>query len=255
MRGGQWAMCILLCLFFGCASYYNVATGRQETLFYDTTDEIRMGRRISRQLEQQVRPVEDHLLQERVNAIGQSLASVSDRKDLVYFFKALDHESVNAAALPGGYVYVHRGLIEKVKSDDELACVMAHELGHIAARHQVKRLQAGLGYSLLQALAIGTKVDPKVIQGAEVAAGQLFLAYSRQDELEADRLGVRYAARAGYDPKAMISFLKTLEELERKKPAGRGYLRTHPYVADRIRVVREEIEGKMEFKDYINIQE
>ena len=160
----------------------------------------------------------------------------------------------HATALPGGYVYVNRGLIEKVKDDDELACVIAHEVGHIAARHQVKRLQTSLGYTLLQALAVGAKVDSRAIRGADIAATQLFLAYSRDDELQADRLGVRYAKRAGYDPKAMIRFLGKLDELEHEKPAPRSYLRTHPYVSDRIRVVREETEGKMSFGDYMNLQ-
>ena len=215
-----------------------------------------MGNRISRQLEQKMKPVEDQILQDRVNRIGQKIASVSDRKDLVYFFKVLDLDPVNATALPGGYVYINRGLLEKVKNDDdELACVIAHEIGHIAARHQVKRLQAGLGFSLLQALAIGAQVDPRAIHGANIAATQLFLAYSRNDELQADRLGARYAKRAGYTPEAMIRFLEKLEKLSQDKPAPRSYLKTHPYVSDRIRVVREEIEGKMAFEDYINRQE
>lgn len=245
---------LLLCL-SGCSSYYNVSTGRQEWLLYDTEDEIRMGRRISRQVEQKIKLVEDQFLQERVNTIGQRIASVSDRRDLVYFFKVLDLEEVNATALPGGYIYVNRGLLSKVKSNDELAGVIAHEVGHFAARHQVKRLQASLGYSLLQALAVGAKVDPRAVRGADIAATQLFLSYSRSDELQADRLGARYAKRAGYDPAAIISFLETLEEISREGPSPRSYLRTHPYVSDRIRVVREEIEGKMAFEDYINIQE
>ncbi len=246
--------CGLLLVFSGCASFYNVATGRQEYLLYDTDQEIRMGRRISRQVEERMAFVEDQLLQERVNRIGQKIAAVSDRKDLVYFFNVLDLEPVNASALPGGYVYLNRGLVEKTESDDELAGVIAHEIGHIAARHQVKRFQTSLGYSLLQALAIGAQVDPKAIRGANIAFSQLFLAYSRNDELQADRLGVRYAKRAGYDPAAMIRFLEKLDSLERRTPRPRSYLRTHPYVSDRIRVVREEIEGKITFGDYINLQ-
>lgn len=239
----------------GCASYYNVATGHEERVLWDTEQEIRMGSRIANRLEHRIKPVEDQLLQERVDRIGQRIAAVSDRRDLVYFFKVLDLEPVNATALPGGYIYINRGLIEKAKDDNELACVIAHEIGHLAARHQMKRLQAGLGYSLLQALAIGAQVDPRAIRGADIAATQLFLAYSRADELQADRLGVRYAKRAGYDPRAMIRFLETLEKLSQEKPAPRSYLRTHPYVSDRIRVVREEIEGKMVYEDYINREE
>lgn len=240
----------------GCASpYYNLATQREEWVLTSSDKEVEMGRKISRQLEKQLKVLEDQTAQDRVNRIGQKLAEVCDRKELLYYFRVLDLKEVNAISLPGGYVYVNRGLLEKVGSDEELAGVLAHEIGHIAARHAMKRLQASMGYGLLQALAVGTGTSREAIRGAQVAFTQIFLAYSRGDELQADRLAVKTMQRAGYDPYAMARFLEKLKEIHRDKVAPGSYLRTHPFVSDRIRVVHEEIEGKMRFEDYMNREE
>ena len=240
----------------GCASpYYNLATHREEWVLYTTDQEVSMGRKISKQVEKHFKVWDEPAAQNRVSVIGQKLAEVCDRKELLYYFKVLDLKEVNAFSLPGGYIYVNRGLLEKVKNDDELAGVIAHEIGHIAARHAMKRLQSSLGYGLLQALAVGTRTSPEAVRGAQIAFTQIFLAYARGDELLADRLAVQTMKRAGYDPYAMASFLEKLKGILREKPAAGTYVRTHPYISDRIRVVHEEIEGKMRFQDYINIEE
>ena len=253
----KWLPLAALIIHMGCAtsSYYDLATQREEWTLYNTDQEIAMGRKISTQVEKHYKVLDDGAAQNRVNAIGQKLADVCDRRELVYTFKVLDLKEVNAFSLPGGYVYVNRGLLEKVKNDDELAGVLAHEVGHIAARHAVKRLQASMGYGLLSALAVGTRTSPEAIRGAQVAFAQIFLAHARGDELMADRLAVRTMKRAGYDPYAMATFLEKLKGILREKPVAGTYVRTHPYLSDRIRVVHEEIEGKMRFKDYINIEE
>ena len=247
---------LILLLQAGCASpYYNLATHREEWILYTTDQEVSMGRKISKQVEKHFKAWDNPASQSRVNAIGERLSEVCDRKELLYYFKVLDLKEVNAFSLPGGYVYVNRGLLEKVKNDDELAGVIAHEMGHIAARHSIKRLQTSMGYGLLQALAVGTRTSLEAVRGAQIAFAQIFLAYARGDELLADRLAVRTMKRAGYDPYAMASFLEKLKGILREKPVAGNYARTHPYISDRIRVVHEEIEGKMRFQDYINIEE
>lgn len=249
---------LLVALFFlnGCgSSYYNLATREEEWVLYTTEQEVNMGRKISKQVERHFKIWDDALAQNRVNAIGQKLAEVCDRRELLYSFKALDLKEPNAFSLPGGFVYVNRGLLEKAKTDDELAGVLAHEIAHIAARHAMKRLQTSMGYSLLQALAIGTRASGEAVRGAQVAFSQIYLAYARGDELTADRLAVQTMRRAGYDPYAMAAFLENLKATLREKPARENYMRTHPYFSDRIRTVHEEIEGKMRFEDYINIEE
>jgi len=250
-------MLLVLLQSTGCAgSYYNLATQREEWILYTSDKEVNMGRKISKRLEKELKVLEDVKAQKRVKDIGEKLTAYSTRQEILYEFKVLDLEEVNAISLPGGYVYINRGLLEEVESDDELASVIAHEIGHIAARHAMKRLQASMGYGLLQALAAHSgKASAKTIRGANIAFMHLFLAYARGDELAADRLAVRMMKQAGYDPHASVQFLNRLKEIHQKKPPKGNYLRTHPFISDRIRVVYEEIDGKLKFEHYINIEE
>jgi MAF protein len=247
-------MLVLLFSLGGCNTEYNIATEKQEALFYSTQKEVNLGDSLSREFEKKYKPLLDVAAQERVQSIGKKLAAVCDRKELIYHFKIVDDKEVNALSLPGGYVYVNKGLLDKVKNDDELAGVIAHEVGHIVAKHSVKQMQAMWGYSLLTVLA-ARSANPDFAQGADVAFGSIFLGYSREDESEADKLAVKYLRKAGYDPKAMVSFLETLQEVhqkERDRPFT--YWRSHPYISQRIAQVRAEITGKMEFDDYLNLK-
>ena len=195
-------------------------------------------------------------MQKRVEDIGKKIVAVCDRKDIDYYFFIFDDKEVNAVSLPGGFIYVNRGLIEKVSSDDELAGVLAHEIGHIVARHNIKRLQAIQGYSLLSALIAGGTRSGDAAAAADIAFTQLLLGYGREDELLADQLATRYLKNAGYDPKAMISFLEKMHEINKRKPlTAKSYFKTHPYVPDRVRIVKEELGEHMSFKDYINIED
>lgn len=249
-------MVISLSLISGCASEYNIVTGQEETYYYTTEQEVSIGAATARQVEKELKPAEDPLLQERVRVIGEKIASVSDRKDITYYFKVLDDEEVNAFALPGGFIYVNKGLLEHVERDDELAAVLAHEVGHVVARHGIKRLQGLQGYSVLRILLAAAPQSAEIGLAADTAFAELLTGYSREDELLADRLGSRYAERAGYDPRAMIGFLERLREIERRKPLKpKAYFRTHPYMPDRIRVTKQEIGENIGFADYINTQE
>jgi predicted Zn-dependent protease len=163
---------------------------------------------------------------------------------------------VNAVSLPGGYVYVNSGLLDKVSSDDELACILAHEVGHIVARHSIKKLQAIQGYSVLRLLVAVAPSTAEVGNAADIAFTQFLLGFSREDELLADQLGARYAKRAGYDPHGMISFLIKLQDINRRLPLTEmNYFKTHPYAPDRIRVVKQELDEEIDFSDYINIEQ
>lgn len=249
---------VISCLLVGCATEYNIATSKEETFYagYSTDKEVEMGKAIVREVEKKYKLVDDPLIQKRLEDIGQRLAGVCDRKEIDYHFKVLDDEEVNAVSLPGGFVYVNKGLIDKVASDDELACVLAHEVGHIVARHSIKKLQALMGYSILRILTASIPKTADVGNAADIAFTEIILGYSRQDELLADQLGTRYAKLAGYNPHAMITFLERLQEINRRKPLQpRSYFKTHPYVPDRIRVVKQELGEKIDFTDYINIEE
>jgi len=242
----------------GCSTEYNIVTGQEETFYYSTDKEVQMGESIAQQVEKEYKLVDDPLIQKRVEDIGKRIASVCDRKEIDYHFKVLDDEEVNAVSLPGGFVYVNKGLIEKTANDDEVAGVLAHEIGHIVARHSIKKLQGLQGYSILRILlaAVPGAGSAEVGSAADVAFTELLLGYSREDELLADQLGVRYLKLAGYDPHGMIIFLEKLQEINRRKPLQpKSYFKTHPYVPDRIRVVKQELGEKIEFKDYINIEQ
>lgn len=249
---------LLLCTFFsGCSTEYNIATGEQDVFYYSTDKEVQIGRSIVAQVEREYKLTEDPLIQKRVEDIGKKIEAVCDRKDIDYVFKVLEDDEVNAFSLPGGFIYVNRGLVEKVDNDDQLACVLAHEVAHIVARHSIKKLQAATGFSILKLLVIALpQGQAETATAADLAFLQILLGYGRDDELLSDQLASRYAKAAGYKPRAMIDFLEKLQEINRRKPLQpRSYFKTHPYIPDRIRTVKQELGEGIDFSDYINIEE
>jgi len=240
----------------GCSTEYNLVTKQEEKYYYSTDKEVQMGQSVNRQIQKEYKFTGDPLQLKRVEDIGKKIAAVSDRKEIDYYFQVLDDDEINAVSLPGGYVYVNSGLIDKVSSDDELACILAHEVGHIVARHSIKKLQAMQGYSILRVLVAVAPGSGEVGSAADAAFTQFLLGYSREDELLADQLGARYAKLAGYDPHGMISFLEKLQDINRRMPlTEKNYFRTHPYASDRIRVVKQELNEEIDFSDYINIEQ
>ena len=247
---------ILLAVFClaGCTTEYNLATKQEETLLYGTDKEVSIGEAMAVKMEGQYDIVTDVDLNDRARKVLDRIVAVCDRKDIVYFIKVIDKDLMNAVSLPGGYVYVFKGLMEKLDTDDELAGVIAHEVAHINARHAVKRIQSAYGALILQGLA--TQSSAQVARGVNFALISLFSAYSQQDEFEADRLGVKYMKLAGYDPHAMTTVLEKLKKEEDKEPSREySYWRTHPFIAQRVSVVNQAITGKMDFKDYLNLME
>ncbi len=245
---------IMLVFLPGCASQeYNAATGTQDIIFVTTDKEIDIGRRIAEGIKKHPDIIldPDPLMTKRVREIGERIASVSDRKEVSYTFRVIDKDDINAFALPGGYIFVFRGLVDKVGSDDELAAVIAHEISHVVARHSVKRLQGGIGYNILQILMAVTGTNDA--RRIDAALGHLIMSYSREDEALADRIALKYLKEAGFNPMAMIDFLRKLQATQRKadvKPYS-SY-RSHPYIADRIRMVKKELTGEVDFSDYMN---
>ena len=227
-----------------CTTLYNPATGRQETLL-STPVETTLGNVARTQMgltSLRMGNVAETDFS-RVQAIGRRIAQVSDRQDVQYQFGVIREKSLNAFTLPGGTIYVHTGLIEKA-NDDELASVLSHEMGHAAARHVAKRLQADLGFSLLVGVAGAAAGSPDAVRVANSMYGLISNGFSRQDELEADRLGVRYAFRAGYNPEGMITFFEKLlrEHPEDALARATVWQRTHPLTSDRITQAKKEVE-------------
>jgi predicted Zn-dependent protease len=203
--------------------------------------EIEMGRSYSQQVESTMSLYDDAEVQAYVDRIGQRLAATSERPDLPWSFKVVDDPVVNAFALPGGYIYVTRGIFTHFNSEAELAAVVGHEIGHVTARHSVEQLsRQQLG---VLALGVGSILSEDVRRFGGVAQAGLsvlFLSYGRDDEHEADLLGVRYALRDSYDPREAAD---VHEMLGRQTEAAGGsgvpsWLSTHPSSADRIQRIR-----------------
>jgi len=199
-----------------------------------TKQEITIGEKLAQQIEVRYNLDEDIELQKRVESIGKRIVSVCDRQELPYSFKVLDVDQVNAMAAPGGFLYVYRGLIDQMPSDDELAGIIGHEVGHVVKRHAMSQLEKTLGMQLLLLGVFGA--DGLALQ--MVALDALAAGYSRDDEREADKIGYELALKAGYNPYGMLIGLKKLDRLA--VPGEKTDLFSdHPETEERIRRVRK----------------
>lgn len=236
--------CLAVTFFIcGCATIYNPATEKEEFIFINTQSEVSLGKLISKQVELQYPLSKDKKKLNRLNLIGDKIARVSDRQDLRYYLKVVKDKELNAFSLPGGFVYINSGLMEKA-DDDELACVIAHEIGHIAARHAIKKLQVALGYRLIISLALRNASSIELSRAVNTVYSLISLGYSREDERLSDRLAVKYAFSAKFNPEGMVTFFEKLKA--EKKEKGLNYhivlLESHPAVDERINNVKKEIE-------------
>ena len=253
------AVALLAVLLTGCQSNFNLATKQLDYTMTSTDKEVAMGRQLAHRVVAERPLLADDAVQQRVMGIGRRLAAVCGRQELVYSFAVLDDDEVNAFSLPGGYVYVNSGLVKRAADDDELAAVIAHEVGHIAARHAVKRYEGHLSSLAAQLAAVATR-QPAAIHGLSTTLAATRLAYARQDELEADRLGVQYLKAAGFNPVGMLTFLQRLEQLHSDAPshylpAGMvrpQYALTHPFIPERLRAVKEALYDVADYLDYLN---
>ena len=231
----------------GCASWgtYNPATGRNEFIFISTPAEVSLGQDIHGELQKEFKFTADEAQNSRLRRIGRKLAQVSDRQDYEYNFYLIDKKEFNAFTIPGGKIYMFSGLLDALQSDDEIAAVLAHEIGHCAARHTIKKFQAAMGYNIVGTILL-SQVDAQnqtrqiLSQGTGAVMKLVFSAYGRQDEYDSDRLGIKYMHLAGYKKEAMIETFETLEKGS-KGDSVPLILRSHPYIKDRIEKVKEEI--------------
>ncbi|MCX4239500.1 M48 family metalloprotease [Paraliomyxa miuraensis] len=213
----------------GCS--FNQATGRLQLTAVSESEEIQLGQENDAEVVAALGLYEDERLSSLVEEVGAKLAAQSERPRLPWTFRVLDDPTVNAFALPGGYVYVTRGLLVHLRSTDELAAVLGHELGHVTARHGVIQLRK----SRVAAASVGLfrVVDPNLRHVGGIAAstaGLALLKYSRDDEYEADSLGLRYVGRAGFEPAATVSVFDVLVGVGKVEHAQRvpSWLSTHP---------------------------
>ena len=223
--------------------------------FYSVEKEMALGKQLSEEVARQAKIVDDPIVAEYVNRLGQNLARHSDAK-VPFSFKVVEDDNLNAFALPGGYIFVHTGLIKIADEEDELAAAIAHEIAHVAARHLTCRATqnqlARMG-SLIPGVLLGGLGGYAARQAANAAIPMTFLSFTRHDESEADYLGVQYMWAAGYDPNGAISIFEKMELMQRSQPGAIARLLTdHPMDADRIAQTEKEIGAILPSKpDYI----
>jgi predicted Zn-dependent protease len=218
-----------------CAT--NPATGNKEVSLMSEAQEIALGQQMDPEVRKEMGVYNDPTLQAYVESVGKRLARESERPELPWHFTVVDVPAVNAFALPGGYIYITRGILPFLRDEAQLAGVLGHEIGHVTARHSAQQYTKATGATLGLTLLSIFVPETRPLQGvAEQALGVLFLKYGRDDELQADRLGVRYTAAADWNPAGVAGMLKTLERLDQASGSRKGvpnWLSTHPAPEDR----------------------
>ncbi len=212
--------------------------------FVSLEKEIQIGSQYAQFFEQTARMIEDPVVTEYVDRLGQELVKNSDAK-VPFVIKVVDTDEVNAFALPGGYFYVNKGLILEAENETELAGVMAHEIAHVAARHATERMTKSqlMQFAALPALFMGGYwTQMAIYNGLGMGMSLAVLGITRKSEEEADQLGTQYLWNSGYDPQGFITFFEKMQAREKNKPGKfASFFRTHPAVDSRITKVQEEI--------------
>ena len=212
--------------------------------FYSIEKEIALGKNYAQEVERQAKIIDDPVIAEYVNRVGQNLVRNSDAK-VPFTIKVIDSEDVNAFALPGGFFFVNSGLILKAETEAELAGVMAHEIAHVAARHGTRQATRGelAQLSTIPLIFLGGWTGYGVRQAVSILVPIGFLSFSRGFESEADMLGLQYMYKTGYDPGAFVDFFEKIQSLEKKKPGTVAKVfSTHPPTDDRITNAQRNIE-------------
>ncbi len=233
-------VCLLVA---ACAT--NPATGERQFNLMSEAQEIQIGQQQDVEVRKEMGVYKDQALQQYVEGIGLKLAQVSERPGLPWHFTVVDVPAVNAFALPGGYIYITRGIMPFLDNEAQLAGVLGHEIGHVTARHAAQQYSRSTGAEL--GLLLGSIFVPEarpLAQLGETGLSLLFLKYSRDDEAQADGLGVRYAARAGWDPEGVPDMLRTLDRIEQQSDdkGVPNWLATHPPPENRIERVRAAVQ-------------
>ncbi len=244
IRWFLWVFGLLLAV-GGCA--VNPLTGAEEPMLMSVNEELALGARMAPEVERELNgAIPNEALQRYIDRIGQRIARFSQRPDWEYRYVAVEDAMINALAVPGGHVYITRGLLEKMTSEAQLAGILAHETVHIVARDsavamsKAKLLNAGMLAAV--AAAASGEMDPTALGAAQLSGYFIMLRYSRQDEEEADLGGIDYMVSAGYNPNAMIETMRMFQELDKVRPIE--FFSTHPSPENRIRYMEEHVRMK-----------
>jgi predicted Zn-dependent protease len=236
---------LILSLFFcfctGCA--VNPITGEGELMFFPEQQDIVIGSKYAPEVERQMGGrIADEALQNYVDSVGQKIARVSHKPDLEYRFVALNDKSVNAFALPGGYLFITRGMLEKLQTEAQLAAILAHETVHVVARDTSAAMSSQIGLDILLSAVISDKTPRGILTATKLTRQILSLGYSREDERWADLAGLDYMVWAGYNPYAMLETMQMLQSQQEIRPIE--FFSTHPSPQNRTEYLTQRIQTK-----------
>jgi len=225
---------ILVLALAGCASSGGSSVSREQ--------EWQLGQQMAAQVAQQVHFVDDPVANSYVRSVGERIHAQTPIANLPFEFRVVDDSDINAFAVPGGHIYINRGLIGAANKADELAGVLAHEISHVVARHVIKQAEQQQTIGTIGAILLGQ--NPGVLEqlAAQIVAGGAMARFSRQDEKEADDLGVKFMTAAGYNPQGMVDLFQTLLAQEKSQPSRVArFFTDHPLTQDRIRDVQGRV--------------
>ena len=230
---------LILCLCAGCA--INPITGEEELMLYSEQKDVAIGGKLAPEVEKQMGGrIANEALQNYMDSVGQRIARVSHRPDLEYHFAVLEHESINALALPGGYVFLTKGMLQNLTTEAQLAGILAHEVAHVVARDTMAALSRQRAIDVLLIAAATQDTPAAAMRAAQFTRLFLDLSYSREDEQQADLAGLDYMVQAGYDPHGMIETMQMLQNEQKTRPIE--FFSTHPNPENRIAYLTEEIQ-------------
>jgi predicted Zn-dependent protease len=241
---------VFLCV--GCA--INPITGEEELMLFSQDEDLQVGLKYAPEINKQLGgEIPDEQLQRYVDSIGQRVASVSHRPDIEYHFRVVQEKSVNAFALPGGYIFVTKGILQHLKTEAQLSGVLAHEVAHVVARDTMAAMSREIGINVLLGAVVASDAPSGAVRMADLTAQILLLKYSRQDEIEADLAGMDYMVKAGYKPTAMVDTMQMLQEQQKVKPIE--FFSTHPNPVNRIEYLQERIALRYSQLDTLKVGE
>lgn len=247
----------LLCslAFTGCAT--NPITGQSELMLIAEDQDIAIGRQYAPEVARQMGgEIAQRELQNYINGVGQSIAAVCQKPGWQYRYIALNDKTANAFALPGGYVFITKGMLEKLSSEAQLAAILSHETAHIVARHSSSQMSRQIGMEILLSAVTSESTSQGVLTAANIGSQIIGLGYSREQESQADLAGIEYMVKAGYNPYGMLETMRMLQEQNAARPVE--FFSTHPNPENRIAKILEYIQkqypgissGKVGAEDY-----
>jgi len=223
---------LILCLCVSCA--VNPITGEEELMLISENDDLAIGKQYAPEVQKQLGgEIKNDTLQNYIDSVGQKIVKISHKPGWEYHFIAVDHNMVNAMALPGGYVFVTKGMLQKIETEAQLAGLLSHELVHIVARHSSAAISRQMSMSMLIAGAgIAADLPADASRFAGIALQLIDLKYSRDQERQADLFGMDYMVRAGYNPHGVVELIQMLQEMDKERPAD--FFSSHPSPENRI---------------------